>query len=258
MSQVQPPPETETKKNRLDPALIAGRVYTHLVKIYKHVTPGTVVENAREMRFALRLIVSGWLDLIEAGATSRPAYTWQALRSVDPRDEGVQDVRFQTATVLKKVLERADWITRPEVHSKIESAERQTNNVTMHRVYEGIKYTLKELDDVLEKDGSKDREFSDAELSEEEDDYQPINTSSTDTSKYNQGHGWLAWTEAEEGQLRKIQEDQAKATWEQKTAELHKRMTNIRTLNGVSQKPSRTANAVRRHWKHLSDKKAIK
>ena len=140
-----------------------------LTVVFKRVPPYTYdIENAREMRFALRLILNEWLELIERRVGDKKAYQQQALFAVDPGDEGIDDVRFTTAKVLCDALEEAAWGFKSALFGRIVPPEGQASNMTMSGVFNGIRTMLNQLDAVLEVDGTKDVEFSDNEESDDE------------------------------------------------------------------------------------------
>lgn len=138
--------------------------------VFKRVAPyQSEIEDLREMRFALRLILDAWRKLVVRYELDKRAYVHEALVAVDPGDEGVDDVRLLTAKALVVLLQQSDWGFRPQLLGSETALQDQPCNRIMRHIQQGLHLVLKTLDVELAKDGSLDVEYSDAEDSDRED-----------------------------------------------------------------------------------------
>ena len=104
--------------------------------------------SAREMRFAIRLIVIRWVDLINQGATTRSSFWKEALHAVDPSHTGVANIRTMAARSVGSILEGSEW----DMNSRGEDGrylpdDQQPANKTIHQVIEGVKRVVRNLAD---------------------------------------------------------------------------------------------------------------
>ena len=153
----------------MQPSDLKQSVYKSLTSIFSKVPPfETMPENVLEMRFALRLILDKWRNLVTGRVDDKKAYQQEALLAVDPGDEGVRDIRFLTATSLGESLEGAEWGIKRPLSGQHIALKDQPSNRTMSAMQAGVKMMLHELNEALEEDGAGDQEFSDAEESEDE------------------------------------------------------------------------------------------
>ena len=224
------------------------------------------------MRFAIRLILSKWRGLIESGCTAKSKFLPSAIEAVDHNSRGIQNVRLSTAKALGNIVLRCDWRFRERGNHGLLLLEHQPGNVSMHKVQLGIKRVLKELDAVLEEDGSKGKEFSDSEESEDElsripqpmtvtkarssagSDQRHLNETSASYSFPNEGLRRVRhqWTLVEDLELLKIEEAQPNTSFQGMADELNRRMTEIRRKGGAPLPPARSRGAIRSRLKYLA------
>ncbi|KAK3722015.1 hypothetical protein LTR37_002831 [Vermiconidia calcicola] len=246
---------------------IAQQIVAALTNIWKNSHRDRDVETAREMRFALRLILSKWRDSISRGFQDKAAFEGGALRVVDPGNENVMDARGLTARALANVLARAPWATRSD-ETPTRSPDGQPKlacNSTMRDVQSGIKIVLDKLNRCLEVDGSEDREFSDAEMSEDETAMRSGKPSArskkeaksdsqmdvlwnppekTRISRHSTAK-WHDWTTEEDAILATVHHDHPEMNVPEKMAEHNRRMADYRTRNGLAQERDRTYFSIR-------------
>ena len=186
---------------------------------------------------------------------------------MDPGNENVMDARGLTARALANVLARAPWATRSD-ETPTRSPDGQPKlacNSTMRGVQSGIKIVLDKLNRCLEVDGSEDREFSDAEMSEDETAMRSGKPSArskkeaksdaqmdflwnppekTRITRHSTAK-WHDWTAEEDALLATVHQDHPKMNLPEKMAEHNKRMADYRARNGLAQERDRTYFSIR-------------
>lgn len=108
------------------------------------------IENLREMRFAIWLILDRCRAIIRHGVVHKQTYQEEALRAVDPDEEGLEEIRELTAVALGEILEQAEWGFKPTSDEEAIALEDQPCNQTMRQVQVDLENVLDKLNQVLE------------------------------------------------------------------------------------------------------------
>ena len=257
-----------------------------LRSIYTQSTDSIPEESAREMRFAIRLIVIRWVDLINQGATARSSFCKEALHAVDPAHAPLPTIRIMAARSVGSILKTAEW----DMNSKADDGQflgddQQPANKTIHQAIEGMKRVNAEINAVLEQHGSVELEFDDSELEEEEEeeeeddeeieneneggdqdsttanprprprmtvpsDVTPMLTPQHESSNALVGKK-LKWTAEEDDVLVQVWRDMPNAKKGAITAEHNRRMKGSRDAAGSTIHYNRTTMALRHHLHEL-------
>ena len=148
---------------------IAQEVEQALRSIYTTSLYSSPEESAREMRFAMRLIVIRWVDLINQGATVRSSFWKEAMNAVDVNHTGVANIRTTAVRSIGSILKGSEW----DMNSRGEDGrylpdDQQAANKTIHGIIEGMKRINAEINALLERHGSVEVEFEDPESEEDE------------------------------------------------------------------------------------------
>lgn len=139
---------------------LAQTVAESLQAVYTRAEGVDPVERAREMRFGLRLIVTTFVDMIEAGVRERNVFQLEVVNVVDPLSTRVQNVQFLAANTIRDILEAVDWgLSVVGADGEWLPNDQQPSNITMRQILAGIRIVNEQINAVLLANETDDLEF---------------------------------------------------------------------------------------------------
>lgn len=218
----------------------------------------SAIEDVRQARFVLRKFFYSMIELTTSGSRTKDAYLEAAriVGTVDGAVPGDGNIAERTAVALYDILEEAPWGLEQGV-----APEKQSLNVSIKGIKDGINAAIDSLSETLREDGTEELEYEEvspvSSLPKTPSKNRRPHSASTPSRTPGSGPGNFnhdkgrKWTDVENLEILKVIRDLDEGTHKDRRDEFNRRMAASSAAQGVPPETPRTKDAWRQQVKKL-------